>query len=83
MAQLTMYPAKAGSKRTTLTSDLAIDGTQAFVGDLSAFPTAPNLATFKSDETVWETCLYTEKSAESGAGYLTITRSGEGHDSSS
>lgn len=83
MAQLTMYPAKAGSKRTTLTADLAIDGTQAFVGDLSAFPAAPNLATFKSDETVWETCLYTAKSAEYGAGYLTITRSGEGHDSSS
>jgi len=82
MAQLTMYPAKAGSKRTTLTADLAADGTQAFVGDLSAFPPAPNLVTFKSDETVWETCLYTEKSAESGTGYLTITRSGEGHDSS-
>lgn len=82
MAQLTMYPAEAGSKRTTLTADLAADGTQALVGDLSAFPTAPNLATIQSDSTIWETCLYTEKSAESGAGYLTITRSGEGHDSS-
>ena len=83
MTQATMYPAKAGSKRTTITADIDAAATQVQVADLSVFPVAPNLSTLQSDANVWETCLYTEKSAESGPGYLTITRSGEGHDSSS
>lgn len=82
MSQVTMYPAMAGSKRTNLSSDLAADATTAYINDLACLPDAPNLVTFQTDDTIWETCLYTAKSASTGAGTITITRSGTGHKSS-
>lgn len=85
MAQTTMYPAKAGSTQTTITAVLSDSATSIAVAELSAFPAVGteggNLVTFW-DDNGWETCLYTAKSSASGAGTLTITRSGVGHDSS-
>lgn len=85
MAQTTMYPAKAGSTQTTITAVLSDSATSIAVAELSAFPTVGdeggNLVTFW-DDNGWETCLYTAKSSASGAGTLTITRTGVGHDSS-
>lgn len=78
-----MYPAQAGSKRTVLTATMLTTDTQALVSDLSVFPPAPNLVTFQGDGNVWETCLYTSKSSETGDGYLTVSRSGDQHNSSS
>jgi len=85
VVQTTMYPAKAGSTQTTITAALSDSATEVNVTELSVFPAVGteggNLVTFWSDDG-WETCLYTAKSSASGAGTLTIVRSGTAHASS-
>jgi len=85
MAQTTMYPAKAGSTQTTITATLTDSATSVFIAEMSAFPAVGseggNLITFW-DDNGWETCLYTAKSTASGAGTLTISRTGTAHASS-
>lgn len=86
MAQMTMYPAKAGSTETTTTALLSETATEVSVAELSCFPAigaeGGNECTLWND-TTFETCLYTAKSSASGAGTLTIVRSGAVHSSTS
>lgn len=86
MALVQMYPAKAGSPETTTTALLSETATEVSVAELSCFPAVGaeggNLLTLWND-TLFETCLYTAKSAASGAGTLTIVRSGTAHASTS
>lgn len=79
MAQTTMYASKSGSLKTTLLADLDSSGNSAAITELAALPAAPNLVTFQTDDTIWETCVYSVKSAATGAGTITIARSGAGH----
>jgi hypothetical protein len=85
VAQTTMYPAKAGSPQSTTTAILTDSATSIAVAELSVFPAVGteggNLVTFWSDS-AWETCIYTAKASASGAGALTISRSGAAHASS-
>ncbi len=76
MAQLTMYPGKAGSPKTTTTADITDSDTQLFLTELSVLPAAPNLLILFVSPTIWEVCPYTLKQSASGAGYVTIVRSG-------
>jgi len=76
MAQLTMYPGKAGSPKTTTTADITDSDTQLFLTELSVLPAAPNLLILSASPTIWEVCPYTLKQSASGAGYVTIVRSG-------
>lgn len=86
MALVQMYPAKAGSPETTTTALLSETATEVSVAELSCFPAVGaeggNLLTLWND-TLFETCLYTAKSVASGAGTLTIVRSGTAHASTS
>ena len=79
MAQLTMYPAKAGSPTTTTTSSIGVSDTSLPVADLSVLPAAPNILVVFVNSTTWERCMYSAKSNASGAGTVTIARSGTGH----
>jgi hypothetical protein len=74
-----MYASKSGSLKTTLSADLDSSGNSAAITELAALPAAPNLVTFQTDDTIWETCVYSVKSAATGAGTITIARSGAGH----
>ncbi len=49
MAISTMYPAKAGSPKTVLASQISSSATQITVADASVLPSAPNLAVLGSD----------------------------------
>lgn len=49
MAISAMYPAKAGSPKTTLASDLSASATSMTLADASVLPTAPNLAVLGDD----------------------------------
>lgn len=49
MAISAMYPAKAGSPKTTLASDLSATATSMTLEDASVLPTAPNLAVLGDD----------------------------------
>ena len=86
MALVTMYPAKDGSPETTITALLSDSDTTVTVAELSCFPAIGselgNECTLWND-TTYETCLYTAKSSASGAGALTIVRSGAVHSSTS
>ena len=86
MALVTMYPAKDGSPETTTTALLSDSDTTVSVAELSCFPAIGaeegNECTLWND-TTFETCLYTAKSSASGAGTLTIVRSGAIHSSTS
>lgn len=79
MSQVVMYPANAGSPLTTTTSETAIDATTIYIAELGNLAAAPNQATLE-DGTNFEVVLYSEKSASSGAGTITVTRSGTGHE---
>lgn len=76
MAQLTMYPGKAGSPKTTTTADITDSDTQLYLTELSILPAAPNILALYTSPTIWEVCKYTVKQSASGAGYVTIVRSG-------
>jgi len=86
MALVTMYPAKDGSPETTTTALLSDSDVVVYVAELSCFPAIGaeegNECTLWND-TTFETCLYTAKSSASGAGTLTIVRSGAVHSSTS
>jgi len=79
MAQLSMFPAKAGSPEATTTDLLTESGTSLVVDNLAHFPAigseGANTVTIKNG-TAWETVRYTAKSATTGAGTLTVVRSG-------
>lgn len=49
MAISAMYPAKAGSPKTTLASDLSASATSMTLADASVLPTAPNIAVLGDD----------------------------------
>ena len=49
MAISTMYPAKAGSPKTTLAAELSAVATSMTLSDASVLPTAPNLAVLGND----------------------------------
>ena len=49
MAISTMYPAKAGSPKTTLAIQISASATQITVGDASVLPSAPNICVLGSD----------------------------------
>jgi len=76
MAQLTMYPGKAGSPKALTTADITDTDTQLYISDLSVLPAAPNILALYTSPTIWEVCKYTVKQSASGAGYVTIVRSG-------
>ena len=86
MAQMTMYPVKDGSPQTTTSATLSDSATEVSVTELACFPAVgtegANLITFW-DDTTYETCEYTAKSSASGAGTLTIVRTGARHSSTS
>ena len=86
MVLVTMYPAKDGSPETTTTALLSDSDVVVYVAELSCFPAIGaeegNECTLWND-TTFETCLYTAKSVASGAGTLTIVRSGAVHSSTS
>ena len=86
MSLVKMYPAKDGSPETTTTALLSDSDTTVTVAELSCFPAIGteegNECTLWND-TAFETCEYTAKSAASGAGTLTISRSGTVHSSTS
>lgn len=86
MAQLPMCPPMPGSPQTTTTDILLAAGLSVAVSNLSCFPPIGselmNLVTLQNGQEVWETCPYTAKSAETGAGHLTLARSGLGWASS-
>ena len=86
MTLVTMYPAKDGSPETTTTALLSDSDVMVYVSELSCFPAigteGGNVLTLWND-TMFETCEYTAKSAASGAGTLTIVRSGSVHSSTS
>jgi len=83
---MTMYPVKDGSPQTTTSATLSDSATEVSVTELACFPAVgtegANLITFW-DDTTYETCEYTAKSSASGAGTLTIVRSGARHSSTS
>jgi hypothetical protein len=74
-----MYPANAGSPSTTTSSETAIDATSIAITELGNLKDAPNQVTLE-DDTSFEVVVYTEKSAASGAGTITVSRSGAGHE---
>ena len=83
MAQTTMYPITTSGLQTVLTQALSTSDTQLYVQDITVFDDASNLVTIKTNNTSWEVCKYTGKTATSGnEGYLTIVRSGTEHLSS-
>ena len=61
MAISTMYPAKAGSPKTTLAVQISSSATQMTVADASVLPAAPNIAVLGSDSTA-EIVSYAAKS---------------------
>jgi hypothetical protein len=79
MAQGTMYPANAGSPGTTISAGIDADDTSISITELGNLSAAPNQATL-DDGTNWEVVVYSEKSAASGAGTITVTRTGTGHE---
>ena len=83
MAQVAMYPLRAGGKETTLTADVTASDTQFNLTDLTDIPIAPNIITIKTSSLLWERCRYTARVVTSGvAGYITVERSGAWHASS-
>lgn len=79
MTQAPMYPANSGSPSTTTSSETAIDATSIAIVELGNLKAAPNQATLE-EGTDYEVVLYTEKSAASGAGTITVSRTGTGHE---
>ncbi len=72
----TMYALMAGSPKTTTTADITDTDVQVYLSDLSILPAAPNVLIMYTSPTVWERCPYSLKQSASGAGYVTIARSG-------
>lgn len=90
MVQQLMFSSQDGSPFTTITENLGADAetdTHVHVAELGYFPEVteqtPNLCTISVGVAQWERCKYTAKSNSSGAGTLTIVRSGSEHASSS
>jgi hypothetical protein len=79
MAQATMYPANPGSPDTTLSDTISDSETTIPITELGNLLAAPNQVVF-TDGSVFEVCVYTAKSAASGSGTITVTRSGTGHE---
>lgn len=79
MTQLPMFSGKPGSPEASTTDLLTEAGTSLAVDTLANYPAigaeGANVVTIKNG-TAWETFRYTAKSAASGAGTLTIVRSG-------
>lgn len=78
----TMYPGKAGSPKALTTADITDTDVQVTITELNVLPTAPNLLILYVSPTIWEVCPYTLKQSASGAGYVTIARSGTNWSSS-
>lgn len=78
----TMYPGKSGSPKTLTTADITDTDVQVTITELNVLPTAPNLLILYTSPTIWEVCPYTLKQSASGAGYVTVARSGTGWSSS-
>lgn len=74
-----MYPAMSGSPNTTTTAAIGVSDTEIAVAELSVLPAAPNICVIYVRSTKWERCLYSAKSNASGAGTITVARSGDGH----
>jgi len=79
MAQVTMYPANPGSPETTTSSETAIDATSIGITELGSLLAANNQCVL-TDGTDFEVVVYSAKSAATGAGTITVTRSGTGHE---
>jgi len=79
MAQLPMYPAKTGSPYTTTTAGITTSDTSISVVDLGVLPAAPGICLLYESSTKYERCIYSAKSGSSGAGTITVSRSGDGH----
>jgi len=73
MTQLTMYPGFVNSPYTILSAGITDVATSIPVYELGVFPAARNIAVMGSGSDA-ETVLYTVKSAETGAGTLTVIR---------
>jgi hypothetical protein len=69
MALNTMYPAKNGSPKTTLSQDITAAATSMVLADVSVLPPAPNLAVLGEEETA-EIVLYNEISGNVVSGMI-------------
>lgn len=69
MAISTMYPAKPGSPKTTLTANIAADATSMTLYDATVLPTAPNLCVIGDDESA-EIVSYTTITGNTVSGLL-------------
>ena len=69
MALSTMYPAKAGSPKTVLASQISASATQMTVADGSVLPDAPNLAVLGSDSSA-EIVSYSAKNGNTISGLV-------------
>lgn len=74
-----MFEALNGSPQTNLSTDLSSSSTSAYVDELGD---VDGLITIWTDETTYETCEVSGKSAASGPGTMTISRTGDNHSSS-
>ncbi len=74
-----MYPANPGSPETTTSSETAIDATSIAITELGSLLAATNQCVL-TDGTDFEVVVYSAKSAATGAGAITVTRSGAGHE---
>ena len=85
MAYTILSNIKPGGPQALLTLDITSADTQIYVDNLSNFESivsgVPTLLVLKSGNN-WERCRYTAKQAASGAGWLTVERTGTYHGSS-